>query len=115
MSIRVLAKSLFWICCALVAWGTLSAPSGGVVGFLIRTRSCILVPLPRWLVLAYRAIQNARELGCWWVWWFRRRHRNYSNLYPMRSAEVADFLADIVGITMWASRLHASVMLIMDD
>ena len=114
MSIRILAKSLFWLCCALVAWGTLLAPSGGVDWFpyqdkvmhfgAFATLACTgLTGYPRsrfWLLVGLVAFAVGIEI--------------IQTYIPVRSAEVADFLADIVGIFVGFAAARIG-QLIMND
>lgn len=98
MSMRIRAKSLFWLSCALVAWGTLIAPSGSVDWFPYQDKvmhfgafaalACTgLIGYPSsrfWLLVGLVAFAVGIEV--------------IQTYIPVRSAEVADFLADIVGI-----------------
>ena len=115
MSTRVLAKSFFWLCCLLVAWGTLLAPSGGIDWFpyqdkvmhfgAFATLTCAgLTGYPSsrfWLLVGLVTFAVVIEL--------------IQTYIPVRSAEVADFLADIVGIFIGLAAAARIGQLIMDD
>ena len=114
MSIRILAKSLFWLSCALVAWGTLLAPSGGVDWFPYQDK---VMHFGAFATLACTGLTGYPSSRFWLLVGlvtFAVGIEIIQTYIPVRSAEVADFLADIIGILVGLAAARIGHLLMED-
>ena len=98
MSIQQLAKLLFWGCCVLVLWGTLSTPSGIAASFPFQDKLLHVGAFATLAWTGYLGYPNRLLIIAVGLVGFGAGIEIVQAYVPARSTEFADLLADVVGI-----------------
>ena len=100
MSIQQLAKLVFWCCCALVLWGTLSSPAGIAALFPFQDKLLHVGAFATLAWTGYLGYPNRLLFVAVGLFGFGAGIEIVQAYVPARSTEYADLFADVFGIVI---------------